>query len=75
MADGLGVDLEARKEAQRAAIARCAGGGVRVKATRNLTAFIDAKVRAQRENRELTAAEIALCDDLTVEPVNPGSAT
>lgn len=74
MTQGLGVDWEARKEAQRAAIERYSQGGVRIKSTPNLTARIDAKMRADRERRELTPQEIALCDDLSVVPANSGGA-
>lgn len=75
MNDELGIDWEARREAQRAAIARSGRGGVRVTSRPNLTAKIALNVMCARENRQPTQAEIALCDDLTVEPVNPGSAT
>ena len=73
MNDELGIDWVAREEAQRAAAARCGQGGVRVKSQPNLTAKIALNLKCEREHRQPTPQEIALCDDLTVEPLNPGA--
>ena len=72
--DELGIDWEARLEAQRAAQARCGQGGVRVKSRQNLTAKIALNIQCEREHRQPTPQEIALCDDIEVAPLNTGSA-
>ena len=75
MNDELGIDWAQREEARRAAVAQYSRGGCRITARQNLTAKIALNAKCARENRQPTPAEIAACDDLTVEPVNPGSAT
>lgn len=62
------IDWDAPAEANRRVIETYAKNGGKLKSARNLTRFIVMKAKAASENREPTKAELALCDDLSIEP-------